>query len=435
MAKADSRDRENRLIEEIEKKHGKTVGELYEERQKRYRDAVAVREPDRVPVTLSAGAFAARRGGLTASAMYYDHAAYKEAVERMILDFEPDLCWAMGTVNSGLALELLDARHHRWPGGTLPPDVPYQYVEGEYMKADEYHLFLSDPSDFMMRYYLPRLYGALEPLSGLPPFRSAIGGYGFMAALDLMIKPEFQELAKKLYKAGKELERLREEWLEFLQRLTRLGFPIEKFGGAIGSAPFDAIADYLRGMRGIMIDMFRRPYELLIACDKVLERGMELARPAVPDGLDNLSWQGMPLHRGSDGFMSLEQFEKFYWPTLKKAILFNVDLGYIVWLFCEGIWDDRLEYLLELPKGKVVCAFEKTDIFKAKAVLGGHLCIQGNVPPTLLEFGTPEQVDDYCRKLIKVCGKGGGFILSPGSSNDQARAENVRAMVDSVKKI
>jgi len=433
MANDKSREQEKRLREEIEKRHGKTVEELYEERQKRYRDAVELREPDRVPVTLSAGVFAARQAGLTASAMYYDHAAYREACMKTILEYEPDLCWAMGTVNSGLTLELLDARHHRWPGGTLLPDVPYQYVEGEYMKADEYDIFLSDPSDFMMRYYLPRLYGALEPLSSLPPFRSAVGGYGFMATVGLLVKPEFQELAKKIYKAGTELERLRGEWFDFLDKLTRLGFPTEKFGGAIGSAPFDTIADYLRGMRGIMIDMFRRPDDLLAACDKVLERGMEQATPATSNGGDNISWQGMPLHRASDGFMSLEQFEKFYWPTLKKTILFNVDMGYVVWLFCEGVWDARLDYLLELPKGKVVCAFEKTDMFKAKEVLGGHLCIQGNVPPTLLEFGTPQQVEEYCQKLIKVCGKGGGFILSPGSSNDQATPENVRAMVDSVK--
>jgi hypothetical protein len=30
----------------------------------------------------------------------------------------------------------------------------YQFVEGEYMKAEEYDLFLMDPSDFIIRYYL-----------------------------------------------------------------------------------------------------------------------------------------------------------------------------------------------------------------------------------------------------------------------------------------
>src|ERR1039458_6134827 len=133
----------------------------------------------------------------------------------------------------------------------------------------------------------------------------------------------------------------------------------------------------------------------------------------------------MPLHRGSDGFMSIKQFEKFYWPTLKKAILATIDLGYVAAPFCEGIWNERLEYLADLPKGKTICFFEKTDMFRAKEVLGGHVCIQGNVPPSLLEVGSPSEVEEYCKKLIQVCGKGGGFILSAGSAIYHAKPANI----------
>ena len=120
---------------------------------------------------------------------------------------------------------------------------------------------------------------------------------------------------------------------------------------------------------------------------------------------------------------------------LKKAALFNInELGYVFTPFFEGVWDKRLEYLLELPKAKVVFHCEKTDIFKAKEVLGGHMCIQGGVPPTLLECGSPQEVEEHCKKLIKVVGKGGGFILGAGSSIDCAKPANIKAMVDSVKK-
>ncbi|MFC2070885.1 uroporphyrinogen decarboxylase family protein, partial [Chloroflexota bacterium] len=94
----------------------------------------------------------------------------------------------------------------------------------------------------------------------------------------------------------------------------------------------------------------------------------------------------------------------------------------------------RLEYLLELPKGKVVCHFEHMDMARAKEVLGDHLCIMGNVPSSLLQVGSPQDVEEYCKNLIKVCGKGGGFILTHGSSIDEAKPENVKVMVDSVKK-
>jgi uroporphyrinogen-III decarboxylase len=42
-------------------------------------------------------------------------------------------------------------------------------------------------------------------------------------------------------------------------------------------------------------------------------------------------------------------------------------------------------------------------------------------------------VKDYVKKLIDTVGKGGGFIVSNGAFFDQAKAENVRAMVDFTK--
>jgi hypothetical protein len=116
--------------------------------------------------------------------------------------------------------------------------------------------------------------------------------------------------------------------------------------------------------------------------------------------------------------MSDTQFEKFYWQHLKQCIEKNVELGFIAAPFWEGIWDDRLEYLLDLPKGKVIFHCEKTDVFKAKEVLGNHMCIQGGVPPTILQAGSPQDVDECCKKLIKVVGKGGGYIMGVGSAID-----------------
>jgi uroporphyrinogen-III decarboxylase len=143
----------------------------------------------------------------------------------------------------------------------------------------------------------------------------------------------------------------------------------------------------------------------------------------------------MALHRGSEGFMSIKQFEKFYWPGLKRAILANISLGYVPTVFMEGKFDSRLEYLLELPKKSIICRFVDTDMALAKSVLGDSFCLMGNVPISMLQIGSPSEVDEYCRKLIEVCGKGGGFILTSGSSSiDQAKPENVKAMVDSVKK-
>ena len=133
--------------------------------------------------------------------------------------------------------------------------------------------------------------------------------------------------------------------------------------------------------------------------------------------------------------MSIKQFEKFYWPGLKKAVLAHINLGYVPTVFMEGKFDSRLEYLLEFPKRSIICRLVDTDMARAKSVLGDHFCIMGNVPLSLLQIASASEVDEYCRKLIKTCGKGGGFILAAASSAiNEAKPENVRAMVDSVKK-
>lgn len=426
-----------RYKSEMESKHGKSVDELKEEREKRTYDVLNLRVPDRVPTTMQSGVFACRYAGVPLSVMYYDPVAYAEACIKTIVDFEPDITGSIASGNSGIVNELLGVQSQRWPGGNLPKDVPYQFVEGEYMKPEEYDLFLSDPSDYVFRYYLPRVYGTFEPLTQLTPFRNFIGG-GIAGFLAILGRPEYRRLAERLGRTVEAQEKLRQENAELNKLMGLLGYPSTLIrggrGGGIMGAPFDAVSDFLRGMKGAMLDMYRCPDKLLAACDKILEWRIAEARPARPDSKGHAPRMFMPLHRGSDGFMSIKQFEKFYWPGLKKAIMTNIELGYIVEPFFEGAWDDRLEYLLELPKGKVVFWTEKTNIFRAKEILGKHMCIQGGVPPSLLSAGSPQEVEDYCEKLILDVGKDGGYILSCGSAIDEARPENLKAMIDSARK-
>ena len=99
----------------------------------------------------------------------------------------------------------------------------------------------------------------------------------------------------------------------------------------------------------------------------------------------------------------------------------------------EGNCESRLETIGDIPKGKAVYMFEKTDMFKAKEVLGDVVCLHGNVPLSMLVAGTPDDVKKYCKKLIDVVGKGGGFIMAPSTALDDAKAENVKAMIDFTK--
>jgi uroporphyrinogen-III decarboxylase len=180
-----------------------------------------------------------------------------------------------------------------------------------------------------------------------------------------------------------------------------------------------------------MLDMYQHPDEVVKTCELFvpheLERAAQMAKMAKNKRVF------MALHRGSDGFMSLRQFERFYWPTFKAVVLGLVDLGLTPCPFFEGIWDQRLEYLKELPKGKVVAHFAQTNMAKAKEVLGGHLCIAGDVPSSILQVGTVGEVEAYVKKLIQVCGRDGGFILTHMPIDD-ADPVLVKAMVDATKK-
>jgi uroporphyrinogen-III decarboxylase len=131
--------------------------------------------------------------------------------------------------------------------------------------------------------------------------------------------------------------------------------------------------------------------------------------------------------------MSEKQYEKFYWPTFRKVILGLIEEGCVPILFAEGKYNNRLEIIKDLPRGKVMWHFDQTDMFRAKKILGDNACIAGNVSASLLRTGTPQEVKEYCRKLIEVCGEGGGFILTGGASIDRGDPANLRAMMEAAE--
>jgi len=118
----------------------------------------------------------------------------------------------------------------------------------------------------------------------------------------------------------------------------------------------------------MMVDIYRRPELVLKALERItplyIKQGVGMATFA------NNPVVFIPLHKGADGFMSDEQFRKFYWPSLKALILGLANEGCVPYLFCEGSYSTRLEYLKELPKGSCFWIFDRTDMAKVKAALG-----------------------------------------------------------------
>jgi hypothetical protein len=412
----------------------KSPEQLFEAREKRISDAIQLRVPDRVPVQLFAGYFPAKYTGITCEAVYYDAEKWWQANRRTILDFAPDSYWVQNASVSGNSLEILGAKQIKWPGHGVSPNSGHQALELEPMKGEDYDAFLSDPSDFIVRTYLPRVWGAAEVFAKLPSLKTLVGGTSLAVFAGQLAKPDFVKALDSLREAAETQSGWQLSTSSFTDEMAKLGFPSYNSSSLMASAPFDTISDNLRGMRGAMMDMYQRPEKLLQACEMLASYRIQTIRPAEQVvGAKGNKRVFMALHRGSDGFMSLKQFETFYWPTLKKVILALVYMGWTPCPFFEGNWDQRLEYLRELPKGKVLCHFAQTDAAKAKEILGGHLCFMRDVPASLMQAGSETEIDGYCRKLIQVSGKDGGFILT-ATCLDEANPDNVHTMIESVRK-
>lgn len=400
---------------------------LYKERVMLYKDAIQMRVPKRVPVAPSAGSFPIEYSEINWYEAMYDYKKLSHAWGKYHDDMDPDAFNAPRTIAPGKALEGLGLTLYRWAGGGgLRNDQEYQFVEKEYMKAEEYYDLIDDPTGFFINTYFPRIFKELEPLKKmplLPPIHEIPMIPGGLVPFGM---PDVQEAFAKLAAAGNDVH----QWLAEVKEVTlsQMAKGRPGFSGGITKAPFDVIGDSLRGTRGVLMDMFRHPEELMEACERITPFMIKFGAASCKAAGHIMPF--IPLHKGADAFMSQDQFKKFYWPTLKKLIIGLSNEGVVPQLFVEGAYNKRLELVDELPRGKVVWWFDATDMEQAKKTVGRTNCIAGNVPLDILCTGTPDDVKAYCKNLIDVAGKDGGFMLVSGAGVQGAKPENVRTMID-----
>jgi len=405
--------------------------QAYKERARRVADAIQLKVPDRVPIVPSFGMFPAIDNGFTCEEVMFDTDKGRQAWMKTLSDFEPDCFRGSSYAFSGPTLEALDYKLLKLPGRGVPAESVYQFVEWEYLSPEEfYDPFLDDPTDFMLRTYLPLVCGALAPLKNIRPVREVFGYYlGTITSVIPFATPPFVSMLEALQKAAAEALKWAGHLAQEAQEIAAKGFPNSYGGGA--AAPFDLIGDWFRGTRGVMLDMYRHPDKLLAAMERLVPISIKM-------GVDGARMSGNPvvglmLHKGPEGFMSNEQFETFYWPTLRKVMMGIIDEGFVPMPLYEGRYTDRLEIIQDIPRGKALYWFETVDIRRAKEVLGDTVCFRGNVPVSLLYTGTVQQVKDYVKDLIDVVGEGGGLMVDCGIWFDEAKHENVKAMVDFTK--
>jgi uroporphyrinogen-III decarboxylase len=407
--------------------------EQYQARLDRFNAAVGLQKHDRVPVISLAGFFVTSYAGLTPRQALYDYEKMAEAWKSTTFKLGWDMCPTPLTLYPGPALEIIGSRHYKWPGYDLPDTSTYQFLENEYMLADEYDEFLRNPDGFMLRKLMPRMARSLQPLSTLPILYSLASPRAFLFGTGMLAgTPAMADTLRTLLRYG-------EEWAKWNAVVGAMSAEIEQAGYPILNivscyAPFDWVSDNLRGMRGSMVDMYRRPDKLMAVMDLYAEMAIEATIAAAKQCGNPRIF--MALHRGAGGFMSDEQFRKFYWPGLRKVMLALIDAGLTPLPYWEGNYSERLDYLAELPRGKIAGHFDIVDLERCKRVLGDRMCFWGNVPASLLVTGTPAQVTDYVRRLIDLFGPGYGLMVDGAVSGvpDESRPENVEAMVEAVFK-
>ena len=402
--------------------------DLYQQKLNRIEDAVHLNKPDKVPIILEFGYFVARYAGITYQDLVYDPAKCAAAYRKAVVDFAPDAFHCI-PFDCGPAMEAIDSLIVKWPGHGVGPNRSHQYVEGEFMLADEYDAFLEDPTGFLLGSYLPRICGTLSSFSHFPDMLSLMGpARGIVSPA--VASAEFVAACQAIHRIARIGMEWGAVWRDFVEEIETAGNPAITLVG-FGQAPYDFFSDHLRGMRGIMLDMYRQPDKLLAAMERFLPIILRKIKTLSTTRGNKLVFMGP--HRGSDGFMSLKQFEKFYWPGLKATILALIEAGFTPYVFWEGDYTSRLPYLLEIPPGKIICRLDRTDIYRAQNALGGHHCIAGGMLPSLLQTGSIQQVKDECAKLIETIGNDGGFIMESSCPLDEAKIENVKTMVEATR--
>lgn len=390
-----------RMVRRRRFKDGSLASDFAAKRQ-RVLQAVALGEPDRVPVVTSGlNFYPAYYAGKTFASYANSRKACRGALMKFVSDhrdfdaiFPSHIC-CVGPMITPACLDLI-----MLPGIDLPDDVSYQFVEKERLRPSEYPQLLEGGYEFFKETILPRM----------SPLYSATKGWDRKTLLRLSAAA----LAYALSYA---------DVIDVIER--EYGVPASP--GAFTFAPYDFVSFLFRGLEGISMDLLRMPQMVCDACDMMVDVCLNMAESAAV--FSGIRETVILCERAFS--LSPRQFDTFYFPSLSMLVSRLIERGIAPLLALEGDCTHVLEKLLGLPRATCAIALDTTDIARAREVLKGHSCIAGNVPMNLLVLGTPDEVRRCCADLLDRCAPGGGFIMAGALGiPDNAKPANVRAMID-----
>ena len=140
----------------------------YQARQKRINDAISLKKPDRVPLVIMDGDLLLAQRGMTCAEINYDiDRAFTVYLEQFDKYYNQDMV-TLPFYFPGQLGEVFGIKTMKWAGFHKGiNEYPIQFVEKEYMLAEEYDQFLKNPGDFVLRTLWPRQAEGLEPFGSV----------------------------------------------------------------------------------------------------------------------------------------------------------------------------------------------------------------------------------------------------------------------------
>ncbi|MFQ6014307.1 MAG: uroporphyrinogen decarboxylase family protein [Anaerolineae bacterium] len=167
------------------------------------------------------------------------------------------------------------------------------------------------------------------------------------------------------------------------------------------------------GVEKLMRAIYKAPDEVRKVIDFAADIILRFYRPLLDEGVIEMTSIADPTASGD--LVSRKHFEAFALPPLQKISAGFRAKGARTLLHICGDTTDKLD-LLTQTGADCVSIDHKVDLAKAKEVFRENkICLAGNVDPVhVLSRGTPEEVEEACRKCLSVGAEGGAYVLMPG---------------------
>ncbi len=307
--------------------------------------------------------------------------------------------------------QAIGLKYYGIPGIDVPPDTGFQYREPKqqeaFMQPEEYDALIEDPTGYLLNVWLPRVAAPVQTPGS----------------------PTTQENHLSFLKGG----------MAMLQYFTAFGTQNARLRARIGNC--SRHGRNLQGTDGYSGGQAARLSRTGGRSIRATRQGGGRLRGADAAFVSRCADDFRSESRSSDRLSGCieaacrsflpKMFQNIYWATLKPIIQELWSHGRQTLFYAEGYWNHHLESFNELPEQSIVYHVDQGDLFKAHRVLGERFCISGGLPNLLLAEGSPEEVRDYCRKMIDGVAGDGGYIMDASAivQND-AQVDNMQAMTD-----